>query len=461
MDLNRDRETGGHLDSTHPQEHEQEQAAGNRATLLLVDDTPGVHALLSRALRSHGYRVLTADGGAQGLALMAGQDVDLVISDMSMPGMDGADFLAAVRKRWPDTVRILLTGNSDINATIAAINRGEIYRYISKPWRDGDVLLLVRQALEVKGLARDKARLEALTQAQNLELKALNAGLENIVALRTAALQKAMESLQFAHNRLKNNFNASIAVFSNLIELRLGKATGKSRRIADWARRIAKRLKIAEAAQQDIVVAALLRDIGQLTLPDHLLDKPLAQLCPEDQIAYSQHPATGEAALMSLDRLDGAAHLIRSQLERWDGKGYPDRLRARQIPLGSRILSVARDYERLQNGSATNVRLSATDAQRFIVADSGRRYDPEVVDAFIAISGVKPARPAPLAEKYVPAEALASGMVLARDLITEEGVLLLSREHILDSSLIHKLRSYEHRGAKRLDVSVRVAAEMV
>ena len=276
--------------------HLSEQLAAKPATLLLVDDTPGVITLMSKMLRSHGFEVLTADSGGKGLEVLAAQEVDLVISDLTMPHMDGAEFLAAVRERWPATIRILLTGVQDIKGTIAAINRGEIYRYIAKPWRDGDVLLLVRQALQVRGLARDKARLEALTKEQNLELKALNTGLEDVVAQRTASLQKAITSLTLAHNKLKRNFTASIAVFSNLIELRQGDTSGQSRRIADMARRIALRLNLSESEQQDVVVAALLRDIGKLSLPDRLLKRPFAHLSQEDQTAFCKHPVKGEAA---------------------------------------------------------------------------------------------------------------------------------------------------------------------
>ena len=105
-----------------------------------------------------------ANSGAEGLELLGREHVDLIISDMRMPVMDGAAFLAEARKRHPDTVRLLLTGYADMESTVAAINSGQITRYISKPWNDQDVLLTVREALERQALTREKARLEALTQ---------------------------------------------------------------------------------------------------------------------------------------------------------------------------------------------------------------------------------------------------------------------------------------------------------
>lgn len=170
-----------------------------QATLLCVDDEPNILSSLRRLFRAKGYRVLVAESGDAGLQVLATETVDMVISDMRMPEMDGARFLELVRIRWPDTVRILLTGYADVSSIIEAINRGEIYRYITKPWDDNDMLLLVRDALERKELENEKLRLEELTQRQNDELKALNASLEEKIRERTADLKTANDSLRGAN----------------------------------------------------------------------------------------------------------------------------------------------------------------------------------------------------------------------------------------------------------------------
>ena len=118
------------------------------ATLLLVDDEVNILKALTRLLRPAGYQLLTAENGAEALTLLARQPVDLVLSDMRMPVMDGAVFLARVREHWPETMRLLLTGHADMQQTVQAINQGEIYRYIAKPWSDQELLLTVQQALE-------------------------------------------------------------------------------------------------------------------------------------------------------------------------------------------------------------------------------------------------------------------------------------------------------------------------
>src|SRR3990172_3319899 len=116
------------------------EAEAKQSTLLCVDDEPNILSSLRRLFRAKGYRVLVAESGNAGLQVLATEAVDLVISDMRMPEMDGAHFLELVRARWPDTIRILLTGYADVSSIIEAINRGEIYRYIAKPWDDNEML---------------------------------------------------------------------------------------------------------------------------------------------------------------------------------------------------------------------------------------------------------------------------------------------------------------------------------
>ncbi|QKQ27199.1 response regulator [Candidatus Reidiella endopervernicosa] len=111
------------------------------ATLLFVDDEPNIVSSLRRLFRPLGYKILTANNGEEGLAVLEQNSVYLVISDMRMPVMDGATFLAKAAERWPDTMRILLTGYADMESTISAINQGKIYKYFSKPWEDNDITL--------------------------------------------------------------------------------------------------------------------------------------------------------------------------------------------------------------------------------------------------------------------------------------------------------------------------------
>jgi response regulator RpfG family c-di-GMP phosphodiesterase len=411
--------------------------------LLFVDDEENIRHALRRLFRPLNYKILTAGSGEEALVLLENEPVDLVISDMRMPQMDGAQLLEQIRAKWPDTLRILLTGYADVGSTIAAINKGEIYRYIAKPWDDNDIILVVRHALERKALEREKRGLEQLTQRQNEELKALNASLEAKVLERTAELRQAMSDLEQTHSELKKSFITSVRIFSNLFELRAGRLAGHSRRVAELARSLAQHMGMSDAEIQDVVFAGLLHDIGKIGLSDRLLETPFPSLNNDERAQVMKHPAIGQAALMSLDKLKAAAELIGSHHERFDGLGYPNSLSGSDIPLGARILAVANEYDALQHGAMLSHRLSSTDAHEFIVKKRGQRYDPAVVDAFNKILN----RGEPERAQKVKSVNLKSGMVLARDLTAPNGLLLLSHDYVLDASIIAKLHQFErHEG---------------
>ena len=187
-------------------------------TLLFVDDEENILNSLKRLFRPKGYTVFTATGGAEGLEWLEREAVDLVISDMRMPGMDGAAFLKQVARRWPETIRILLTGYADLTSTISAINEGHITSYVSKPWEDSDLSLTVEQALERRNLEKEKERLEALTKAQNEELLKLNSVLEQEVTERTEEVREALLLLEEAHSALKQQYASSLKDYAKLLD---------------------------------------------------------------------------------------------------------------------------------------------------------------------------------------------------------------------------------------------------
>jgi response regulator RpfG family c-di-GMP phosphodiesterase len=422
--------------------------------ILCVDDEPNILSSLRRLFRPKGYQVLVAESGQAGLQLLETEAVDLVISDMRMPEMDGACFLEHVRARWPDSIRLLLTGYADIQSIIEAINRGEIYRYITKPWDDNDILMVVRHALERKALEQEKKRLEALAWRQNQELKVLNASLEAKVEQRTAELKKAHDSLLAANGKLKVSFLTSIKVFSNLIEMRGGHLAGHSRRVAELARKIALKLALDEKGIHEVFVAGLLHEIGKIGFSDELLSMPVDLMKGAQLANYRKHTIRAEHLLMPLEDLRGATRILRAQLERFDGGGYPDGLAGFSIPIGARILMLASDYDNLQLGVLTQRRLRPEEAKAAILRSSGKRYDPQVVAAFNnVISGEQ--EEASSRQSQVLSEHLVPGMVLARDLVTRDGLLLLSADYTLDQRLIEQILDFERSGDSRLTIHIR------
>ena len=425
------------------------------ATVLCVDDEPNILSSLKRALRGEGYCVMTATSGAQALAMMEQMPVDLVISDMRMPVMDGAQLLEQVRERWPQVVRILLTGHADMASTVAAINRGRIFRYIHKPWDEPELLLAVRQGLQMLELERERARLEALTRQQNQQLQAINGELEQRVAART-------QELQDANLRIQRNYLKSIKVFSNLLELRDNTLAGHGRRVAETARDIARAMGLSEDETRNVFIAGLLHDIGLIGMADKLLTRPVVRYSDEEMQLYREHPVRGEQSLMALDDMLPVMPIIRAHHERFDGTGFPDRRAGADIPLGARILAVADAFDDLQNGLVAGAAVNARDARLLMRQGRGSQFDPEVLDVFLQIT--EPQAPAgtgaaagKAAERklVLGCDALLPDMVLAADLVSARGVLMLTAGHRLTPALIKRIREFELREGSKLELHIK------
>lgn len=421
-------------------------------TLLFVDDEPSILSALRRLFRPHGYRILVAESGAAGLAILEQEAVDLIISDMRMPEMDGATFLKHVRERWPNTMRILLTGYADVTSTVAAINEGEIYRYIAKPWDDHDIVATVKEALQRQQLESENKRLTILTQAQNEELKTLNTGLEQKVAERTAELSQALSFVEQSHSELKKSFLTTVQVFSGLIELRSGQNAGSlgghGRRVAEMSRKLARRMGLNDLETQHVMLAGLLHDIGKLGLPDDLLTKPFNILTQEQRALVVKHPVIGQNILMAIDKFREVALLVRHHHECYDGSGFPDRLAALAIPQGARILAVANDYDSLKLGTLVQRPLRNEEAMDFLTDNRGKRYDPAVVDAFVKL--IAETQQEPPREVSLRTMHLKPGMVLSRDLLHPDGYLLLAAASKLTADVIGQLVRLEQSEQRHL-----------
>lgn len=415
------------------------------ATLLLVDDEDNILSSLRRVLRNEPYRLLTAGSGEAALDLLEQQPVDLVISDARMPGMDGATLLAVVQQRWPQCLRMLLTGYADITTTIKAINEGQIYRYISKPWDDDELRLIIRQALAFQYSERERQRLEALTHQQNEHLQELNATLEQRVRDRTAELEQTADMLDLAYAELRKSYVTATEVFANLVGQRLNKERQTNTQVIALVKAYAEHQRLDERSSNDLAMAAALYNIGKLTWDDQLLGRPSDTLYKEERARYRQYPVVGESLLMTLEPVQDAGRLIRHHQERWDGSGFPDRLKGAAIPFGSRLLKLAVDFIELQRGMVLERRLNRDEALLLVKKYAGRLYDPELCDAFIELC-------TNLAPDLVLADAsilavdtrrLEPGMLLARNLHAENGMLLLNEGKELTRALIDKLIAFE------------------
>ena len=418
---------------------------GQRPSLLLVDDEESILNSLRRLLRSQPYEVLLADSGARALEILAQRPVDLVMSDARMPDMDGATLLARVREGYPATRRILLTGYADLSTIVKAVNEGQIHQYLSKPWNDEELLLILRQTLEYQHAERELKRLQQLVLEQNRQLKVSNAELEKRVASRTAELQQTADMLDLAYEELKHSYVTGTEVFSLLANLRLPADKQTNRKIIELVRACCASYGLDETASRDLTMAAALYNIGKLSWSDAMLAAPAELLRHADQERYRAYPSQSESLLMTLEPMQDAARLILHHQERWDGSGFPQHLRGEAIPWGARLLKLVVDFIELQCGLILERRMNSDEALLFIRKYAGRLYDPNMVEGFVRVCAayLNDVTVDDPTVRVLGTRDLQAGMVLRRNLNADNGMLLLNAGKVISEPLVQKLIAFE------------------
>jgi response regulator RpfG family c-di-GMP phosphodiesterase len=416
-----------------------------RITVLLVDDEENILRSLQRLLMDEDFDVDMATSGEAALEKLKSLDnVGLIISDQRMPGMNGAEFLGLSRTIVPDAVRILLTGYSDITATIEAINRGGASRYLSKPWNDEELVLTIRDAVRQYGLIAENKRLNAIIVQQNQELQEWNRNLKERVLQQTTAIRKKSEDVQVALEKSRASYHGIIETFSSLVELRGKRTHQHSRNVAQLAVHAAKELGIKDEELEMIRIASLLHDIGEIGIAERILHMDPEVMSPDEFREYSQHPVRAQLMLDSIEELRPASLLIRHHHEHVDGSGFPDRIAGEAIPLGARIIAYADHIDRVAMTCVDDIAEQALARASLHV---GKWLDPTLQHAFRKIvrycyfSDSRHDGSATIELELKP-EKLQSGMLLSRDLFSGSGMLLLHKGVALDSGRIDSVRRY-------------------
>ena len=409
--------------------------SGTDWNILFVDDEENVLSSLRRLFHGEGYGILTATRGDEGLRVLEANPVALIIADNGMPGMSGIEFLRAVREVRPDVIRVMLTGYADLSSAKDAINRGEVYRFLTKPWDPTELRVIVKQGVEQYRLVEENKQMQLLIEVQNRRLQVWNAELQQTVTERTEEIRRANENLQQANQQLQASFVNAVRVLLDLIELRDPAMSGHSRRVATLSKQLALFLHLSGEDAHAIEAAALLHDIGKIGLPDEVLVKSEFAMAPHERALLKRHPVIGQAAMQIVDSLEPIGELIRHHHERWDGRGYPDGLRGEAIPLGARIIAVA--------NACDHARVSGRDGVDNFLADQARAnlalaFDPHLIRACRDVLAELPSTDSEI-EVGVPVSALEADMVLARDLRTSTGLLLLPKGESLKHSYLSKL----------------------
>ena len=281
-------------------------------TILLVDDEQPVVRSLQRLFRKEKYRILTAFSGRDALETILNSDknISLIISDQRMTDMMGAQFLEKAKTLVPDAIRFLLTGYSDYKDLMDAINKGEIHRYITKPWNDDDLMFQVQKSLEEYELKAENRRLNELTSRQNTELIALNSDLENKIQERTNDIVMKSLALEEANASLERGFLDTIRLLSSLVETLNPKLGSYLSFVGQLSRQIGQELQLDNAELDQIEIAGLIHDIGLLGLPQNMTVKDENDMTDSELTTYKQHPMIGQICLQPVERLDTVGEII-------------------------------------------------------------------------------------------------------------------------------------------------------
>ena len=418
-------------------------------SLLLVDDEENILNSLKRTLRKEQYRIITAQSGMEGLSVIDREKISLVLSDHRMPGMEGGEFLNEVRQKSPDTIRMMLTGYADMQSVMNAINHGEVYRFITKPWDDEEIRFIVRDALRHYDLIDENKALQALTHRQNIELKDLNNNLEDKVAERT-------KEVEVLYKDLEQNFIDFVRVFMSLLELKSQFLGSHCKRVAALSRRLADKTGLPSDEKLDIEVASLLEDIGVLGFPEKMLRKRDSELDPTEKALLQQHPVLGQTTLQHIKKLLSVSLLIRHHHERYDGSGYPDNLRGERIPAGSRIIAIADFFDKLINPSDGGERYSVDRAFIVLEKESGRRFDPLLVGKFNEALHEFSHDVIEADTREIDVDELKEGMLLASDVRTKRGLLLMASGEVIKQVHLDKINKFHKIDPVIAKISIKV-----
>jgi len=348
-------------------------------TVLFVDDEVNILKALQRLLRHEEMNVLSTDRASEALEIVAREPVQVVVTDQRMPEMSGVDLLSKVRERQPDVVRMLLTGYTEIDVAVDAINRGQIYRLVTKPWNDDELRATIRQALDHWDLKNEIKRLNQVTREQNFRLQDMNRNLEAKVRERT-------KQLVAKHHELRRAYVQTVGALAEAVDAKDAYTRGHSERVGVYASKIAREMGFAKDFIERVYIAGLLHDVGKIGIRDAVITKP-ERLTPEEYDEIRRHPEIGARILEPVDFLREVAPCVRHHHEWYDGssRGYPDRLRGDQIPLPSRIILVADTIEAMTSDRPYRRALPLDVVFTELTKYAGSQFDPMVVDAAVRL----------------------------------------------------------------------------
>ena len=326
--------------------------------ILIVDDEIEITEILADLL-SEDYECSRAGSAEEALTRLQQGEFQLVISDITMPGMSGLDMIPHVKELSPDTVVVMISGMQTVESAIGALRLGA-FDYLMKPFDLRQVEAVVKRALEHHDLVVAKQRYEN--------------HLEELVEQRTAELDRALNSLEGA-------YRSTLKALTAALETRDSETHGHSERVVSYSLRLGREYGLNSAQMKSLEFGSLLHDIGKIGVPDSILRKP-AKLTEEEWVRMREHPLHGQQILRGIEFLQGASRVVAQHHEKWDGTGYPLGLRNEDIDICARIFAVADAFDAITSDRVYRSGKPYEAAAQELDDWAGRQFDPKVVEAF-------------------------------------------------------------------------------
>ena len=398
--------------------------------ILLVEDEAVTLSLLKDTLEYAGYEVVGLSNPLLALEEIKQRKFSVIISDQRMPELTGLELLGQASRIQPQATRILITAVLHLDTVIEAINKGEIFRFIVKPWLREEFLTTVHNGVQRYELICQNAQLQSATHSMNQQLVELNRSLEQQVKL-VAQQNKQLSQMNAA---LEQNLMRSMEICVHTMETFYPMLGNQARRVNQLCKSLSKILQLNAEDARVLESSALLYDIGLVGVPRQIIKQwweDPGSLDQAEQALIQQHPILGQELTAFGSSLDPVGEIIRAHHECFDGSGYPDQLEGENIPWLARLLSVAVAY--------ASSRLTDTETVEKIKAGAGTLYDPEAVRAFLRAQMVAVI---PRKERQIMLSELRPGMVLARGIHTYNGLLLVSEGQQMNATFIEKVLNH-------------------
>ena len=397
--------------------------------ILIIDDEEIVLLAISESLIPEGYRIVKTTSPQKGLEYLKEQQFAVIISDHHMPGMTGLEFFAEANKIQPMASRILITGVLTLKVVIDAINKGEIFRFIAKPWIREELLATVKNAIHRYELVSQNARLQKETQSSNTELIKHNRELEAEIKDLRARERFREKTFQRSDRNLISALDLVLRIVHN-IDPTLGREASL---IVNLCKAIIDTGKIPTETAEILKIASYFVTLGKISIEKKQLREFMETpelLRGEDQEYFHNIPVYSQLHAASFEDMPGLSETIRASHERIDGRGYPDGLSGSRIPEPAKYLAIAVYYA--ESSDTTQQTLDQ------IRQMSGTAFDPEAVALFLesdlGLDFNKKKRTINLAQ-------LRPGMVIGEDLRYPSGAVFLPKGSSLSNVTITMMKN--------------------